>query len=87
MSTNNVILSIMNEDKWKYDVGSLVCCPRSNANDTWGTLFILVRVKTQTIMYYECYSQKANRIISMPKKVLEHNWYEPGEENDPQKSV
>jgi hypothetical protein len=73
MSNNN-----HDKQKWKYCVGDLVCCPRSSANETWGSLLVLQCVQTESIKYYECFSQKANRIISMPKKVLESGWYEPG---------
>ena len=66
---------------WKYEVGELLCSPRHNTDDTWGTLIIVKRVLTSTIKYYECYSQKTNRIISMPKDTLEKGWYVPEEKD------
>ena len=64
---------------WKYDVGELVCSPRSNTDDVWGSLIVMKRIVTATIKYYECWSQKANRMIDMPKDTLEENWYVPKE--------
>ena len=64
---------------WKYKVGDLVCSPRSNTDDVWGTLLVMKRMVTATTKYYECWSQKANRMISMPKKTLEVGWYVPKE--------
>ena len=66
---------------WKYEVGDLVCAPRKNTDGIWGSLIIVQRVVTATIKYYECYSQNSNRIISMPKRVLEEGWYVPKEES------
>lgn len=81
MSINNIILSNMNEDKWKYDVGVLVCAPRQTADNVWGTLVVMKRIVASTVKYYECWSQKANRMINMPKKTLEEGWYVPKEKN------
>jgi len=66
---------------WKYEIGDLVCAPRANTDNVWGTLIITKRVVTATLKYYECYSQKANRIISMPKNTLEESWYVPKEKD------
>jgi len=66
---------------WKYEVGELLCAPRHNTDDVWGTLIVVKRVVTSTIKYYECYSQKANRVIDMPKDTLEKGWYVPKEKN------
>lgn len=66
---------------WKYEVGDLVCSPRRNTDDIWGTLLIMNRMVAATTKYYECWSQKANRMISMPKNTLEEGWYVPQEEN------
>ena len=66
---------------WKYEVGELLCNPRANTDDVWGTLIVMKRIITSTVKYYECYSQKANRIISMPKNTLEESWYVPKEKD------
>ena len=66
---------------WKYKVGDLVCSPRGSTNEVWGSLIVMKCVVTATIKYYECWSQKASRMIDMPKRVLEENWYVPKEEN------
>jgi len=66
---------------WKYEVGDLVCSPRKNTDGTWGSLIVVKRITTETIKYYECYSQKSNRIISMPKDTLEKGWYVPAEKD------
>jgi len=66
---------------WKYEVGELLCNPRANTDDVWGALIIVKRVVTSTIKYYKCYSQKANRIIDMPKDTLEKGWYVPAQKN------
>ena len=66
---------------WKYEVGDLVCAPRHSADEVWGTLIVMKRVVTSATKYYDCWSQKANRMISMPKKTLEEGWYVPTEKN------
>jgi hypothetical protein len=66
---------------WKYEIGDLLCCPRGNADNVWGTLIVTKRIVKSTIKYYECYSQKANRVIDMPKKALEKGWYVPKEKD------
>ena len=66
---------------WKYEIGDLVCAPRHSADDVWGTLIVMKRIVTSTVKYYECYSQKANRMISMPKDTLEKGWYVPKEKD------
>lgn len=64
---------------WKYEVGDLICCPRNSADEVWGSLIIMKRMIDSTTKYYECWSQKANRMISMPKDTLEKGWYVPKE--------
>lgn len=66
---------------WKYEVGDLVCSPRGSADEVWGSLIIMKQMVTATTKYYECWSQKANRMISMPKKTLEEGWYVPTQKN------
>lgn len=62
---------------WKYEVGDLVCAPRQTADNVWGTLIVMKRIVLSTTKYYECWSQKSNRMISMPKSTLEEGWYVP----------
>ena len=66
---------------WKYEIGDLVCAPRHSTDEVWGTLIVMKRIVTSATKYYECWSQKANRMISMPKKTLEEGWYVPTEKN------
>lgn len=64
------------ESSWKYEVGDLLCNPRTNTDNVWGALIVIRLVKnTAKWGWYECYSQKTNRIISMPKDTLEKGWY------------
>ena len=65
---------------WKYEVGDLLCAPRQTADSVWGTLIVMERI-SNAVLHYECWSQNANRMISMPKRVLEEGWYVPKEKH------
>lgn len=71
---------MLNTNNWKYEVGDLLCCPRGGADDVWGAVFVINKIQAQK-PYYECWSQRANRLISLPKETIEEGWYVPKENN------
>lgn len=70
-----------NTNSWKYEIGDIVCAPRQSADQIWGVLFVMERIQLTSVSYYECWSQKSNRVITMPKKTLEEGWYVPKEKD------
>lgn len=73
--------------KYVFNVGDLICCPRKQVEDMWGTCIIISTgvVKTRfqngkNFYYYNIYSPVRKTTIQMPATVLEESWYIPGNE-------